>query len=530
MSEPARPAPSDPSAPPALRAAIDIGATAIRMTVAEVMPEHQIRVLEHLEHAHNLGSDVFQGGRIQQATIEESVDILRGFGRVLGEYGVDIRQGVRAVATSSVREALNRDTFVDRVYVATGIQIEVIEEAEVSRLNYAALRDVLRRHPFLTRQKVVAAEVGGGSTELLFLDQGQVIFAETHRLGSLRMREALESYHVPAQQVRAVLEQVVERSLTTVRQHLPYPRAAILLALADDVRLAARQIGTAGARSDPPRLAIADFVAFARKVVDQPPDRLVKKFGITYREAENLGPALLAYEKLAVLLKVKEIVAPALSLNDGLLLELAQGGEWSGEFRQQVTQSALTLGEKYAYDARHGQFVADLSAAIFRALRGEHRLDDRHELYLTVAGLLHEIGLFVSRNSHHKHSMYLIQNSELFGLSLRQTGLIAITARYHRKAHPDLHHEEYRALDREDRLTVAKLAAILRVADALDRHHAQSLRNLSFALEQGQFVIYVPKVDDLSLERRALEEKGGLFEELYGRKVVLRKGSPERTP
>ncbi len=527
MSEPARPPEPDPQ-PPALRAAIDIGATAIRMTVAEVRGPGEVRVLEHLEHAHNLGSDVFQNGRIRQTTIEESVDILRGFSRVMGEYGVDLKTGLRAVATSSVREALNRDTFVDRVYVATGIQVDVIEEAEVSRLNYAGLRDVLRRHPYLTRQRVVAADVGGGSTEILFLDQGEVIYAETHRLGSLRMREALEAYHVPAPQVRGVLEQVVERSLAVVRQHLPFPKAGMLLALADDARLAARHLVPEADPSHAPRIPVAKFTAFAREVVDLPPDRLVRKFALTYREAENLGPALLAYEKLAALLGVKEVVAPALGLSDGLLLELAQGGEWSDEFRAQVVRSAETLGEKYDYDPRHGRYVADLAAAIFRELRAEHRLDDRHELVLTVAGLLHEIGLYVSRNSHHKHSYYLIRNSELFGLSLRQTELIALVARYHRKAHPDLHHEEYRALEREDRLTLAKLAAILRVADALDRHHAQSLRHLSFALEDGQFVIYVPKVDDLTLERRALEEKGGLFEELYGRRVVLRKGTPER--
>jgi exopolyphosphatase/guanosine-5'-triphosphate,3'-diphosphate pyrophosphatase len=140
-----------------------------------------------------------------------------------------------------------------------------------------------------------------------------------------------------------------------------------------------------------------------------------------------------------------------------------------------------------------------------------------------VAGILHEIGLFVSTASHHKHSMYLINNSELFGLSKRDLLLVALVARYHRRAAPKPTHTGYAALDRDSRVAVSKMAAILRVADALDRSRSQRVRDISLRQENGQLVITIPHIEDLSLEQMALNLKGSVFEETFGLKVLVRK-------
>ena len=163
-----------------------------------------------------------------------------------------------------------------------------------------------------------------------------------------------------------------------------------------------------------------------------------------------------------------------------------------------------------------------MSVRLFRELQAEHQLSARYELLLHVAALLHEIGSFVSNRSHHKHSMYLILNSELFGLGRHDTTLIALVARYHRRASPQAYHEVFSTLTRDDRLAVAKMAAILRVADALDRNHMQQARELSFSRERGRFIITVGDMEDLTLERMALKDKGGMFEDIYGLEVVLR--------
>lgn len=241
-----------------------------------------------------------------------------------------------------------------------------------------------------------------------------------------------------------------------------------------------------------------------------------------YQEAETLGPALLAYAQIAKVFQVESILVPKSNLRQGLLHEVALGGAWNKEFVEQVIHSSTALGVKYAFDARHGRQVADLSVRLFRELQSEHLLGPRYETILHVAALVHEIGLFVSNRSHHKHSMYLIQNSEIFGLSQHDTLLIALVARYHRRAMPQSYHEGYAPLTRDDKLAVSKMAAILRVADALDRNHMQQVRDLAFSREKGQFAIIVRDIEDLTLERVALREKASMFEEVYGMKVVLR--------
>ncbi len=151
---------------------------------------------------------------------------------------------------------------------------------------------------------------------------------------------------------------------------------------------------------------------------------------------------------------------------------------WTAEFRNQIIRSAINLGRKFSFDEKHARHVAMLSRKLFADLQEEHQLDQRMELLLYLASLLYEIGLFINVRSNHKHAMYLIRNSELFGLSRRDLLLVSLVARYHRRSSPQPEHEGYATLDRSDRVAVAKLAAILRIAIALDETRAQRITNI----------------------------------------------------
>jgi exopolyphosphatase/guanosine-5'-triphosphate,3'-diphosphate pyrophosphatase len=166
--------------------------------------------------------------------------------------------------------------------------------------------------------------------------------------------------------------------------------------------------------------------------------------------------------------------------------------------------------------------VAELAHALFAAMKDAHGLDARYELILYVAALLHEIGAFVSSSEVHKHSMYLIQHSDLFGLSAHDVLLVALVARYHRRASPKPTHAGYGTLDRERRVAVSKLAALLRIAIALDASRSQRVRDLQCSRDGQRLIIAVPYVDDLSVEQLALRQSGSLFEEIYGMQVLLR--------
>ncbi len=504
-----------------LAAVIDIGATAIRMEIAEMIAGAEARPIESLRRGVQLGKDAFTKGRIEQATIQECVDILKDFKRVMAEYGITESEQVRAVATSPIREAANRDTFLDRVYIATGINVRAIDEAEESRLTYLAARSVTEADPALREGDVLVVDVGGGSTEVLLICKGYVTFANSYRLGSLRMRETLETYRTPVERIRAILGPSIQRMVEQITRNVPAAKLAAMVAMSGDTRFAAAQLAPKWKEEPLARLDAKAFAGFVDKVLPLSVDKIVSRYQVTYPEAETVGPALLAYVHLARAFKVEQVLVPKTSLRDGLLRDIALGGSWTDAFAGQVIHSAVALGEKYHADPGHARQVADLCLKLFDALREEHRLAPRHRVLLEVAALLHEVGGFISSRSHHKHSMYLILNSELFGLSREDTQLVALTARYHRRALPAPTHEEYMQLDRERRIIVSKMAAILRLADALDRNHNQQVRDMAIVREPDRLTITVRNVEDLTLERMAVKEKGNLFEEIYGLPVAL---------
>jgi exopolyphosphatase/guanosine-5'-triphosphate,3'-diphosphate pyrophosphatase len=297
-----------------------------------------------------------------------------------------------------------------------------------------------------------------------------------------------------------------------------------LLALGGDLRFAAAELLPRWNRRDLARLSVNTLSRFSKEIITQSADSLVKKYRLSYTDAETLGPALLTNVRLATALGIKSIYVTPISMRDGVLSEMAGARRWSDEFGEQIISSAVELGRKYLFDQRHAEHVADLAGRLFGALAEEHALGPRHELLLRTAALLHEIGLFISTRSHHKHSMYLIRNSNLFGLGPKDVLQTALVARYHRRAMPQPSHEGYAVLDRESRIEVLKMAAILRVADALDRSATQRVRSLDITVEHRRLILTVRNVTDVTLEHVAMDQKSNLFRMVYGREVVLRKG------
>jgi exopolyphosphatase/guanosine-5'-triphosphate,3'-diphosphate pyrophosphatase len=221
-------------------------------------------------------------------------------------------------------------------------------------------------------------------------------------------------------------------------------------------------------------------------------------------------------------LQVGSILVSHANLRDGLLKEMVDRDIWTDDFRQQIVNSAMELGRKYHFDEEHAVHVAMLSSQLFDGTRGDHRLDARHRLLLYVAALLHEIGAFVSNTSLHKHSMYLITNSELFGLSQEDELLVGLIARYHRRASPKPTHQGYNMLSREGRVTVAKLASLLRLAIALNTGRNQRVTKVTCKREGSKLVLLADNLDDVTLEQISLKPASGLFEEVFGLKVELR--------
>src|SRR5207344_2250604 len=206
-------------------------------------------------------------------------------------------------------------------------------------------------------------------------------------------------------------------------------------------------------------------------------DNLVNRFRLPVGEAETLLPALLVYRALLSQTAARSVVISDASLRVGMLLDftLPQGRLGAEDFERQVLASAEAVGHRFRFDRSHGHHVAMLAARLFDDLRDEHGLSDRDRLLLQTASILHDVGIYVSLRAHHKHSQYLLAAAQIFGLSNEETAIVANVARYHRRGMPQDSHLPYVALDRRDRLIVDKLAAILRLANALDAEHLQKV-------------------------------------------------------
>jgi exopolyphosphatase/guanosine-5'-triphosphate,3'-diphosphate pyrophosphatase len=506
-------------------AVIDVGTTSIRLAVAEVGADGVPRILEQPRQNVALGDDVFARGEIAPRTIETCVEVLRKFARHLEqEYRMPLDAAhVRVVATSAVREATNRDTFIDRIYVATGLEIQVVEEAELSRYTYLSVQRFRRNPIFAPGVATLVVEVGGGSTEVLALRDGKVTFTQEHRLGALRLWQLREAGGLSVPGRREVMEAHIERFASLVKSCFAAPslKAVQILAIGGDARLAASQLQPGWESKGLIAVPVKGIAKVAEAVLAQSEDELVHLYNLTYPEAETLGAALLTYVKLAQALRRSYLYVTTVNMRDGVLADLGGAAGVDEVFAEQILHAAVALGEKYNEDMAHARHVAATCLVLYDALAPQYRLEPRHRLILEVAALLHEIGVFVSTRSHHKHSMYLILNSDIFGLNSRDRELVALVARYHRRAHPLMTHELYGSATRERRLTVCKLAAILRVADALERSHSQRVRVERVDSVGNELQLLVSGVADPTLERLALEQKAALFAEVYGQRVVL---------
>jgi exopolyphosphatase/guanosine-5'-triphosphate,3'-diphosphate pyrophosphatase len=517
---------ASPNQAPVTRAVavIDIGASAVRVVIAELAPGRRPVLLEEASRAVALGKDTFSSGRIGARTIDAALKALGGFKRLMDGYGVTT---YRAVATSAVREASNADTFLDRVRVRTGIDVEVIDGAEESRLTYLAVRDCLGSHPAMQNGLALLVEIGGGSADLTLMDHGQPIQSGVYPLGAIRMRQSLGNWQGSHEQRIRLLTRHVLNVVGDIREEMPLASARHMVALGHDVRFAAGQLSEAGP-DGVQQVERERFIDFCQRVEALDQDTIADRFRLAPVDAETLAPALLVSRSLLAATAAEWLTVPDVSLRAGLLVDLARPDDEPefADFSRQVLTSAAALGEKYRYDAPHARQVARLAVRLFDELRDEHGLASRDRLLLEVAALLHDIGIFVSLRAHHKHSQYLLTAAEIFGLASEDQVLVGNVARYHRRGLPQRTHLPYMELDREDRVRVNKLSALLRIANALDAEHMQKITDVAVRREGEHWVLEVDGAGDLTMERLAATSRADLFAQVLGHDLVFRIKGP----
>ncbi|MDA3951689.1 MAG: HD domain-containing protein [Spirochaeta sp.] len=513
-------APTPPEAP-RIVSVIDVGSTAIRMVVAEINADSSWTRVDRASRPLSLGRDVFISGFLSTESMRDAVAILKGFKELLAGWKIQ-PDDVRVIATAAIREAKNRDTFLDRVQIRTGFRIDIVEGIEENHLTYIAVQHAINDlRPQFARSSSMILEVGGGTTEIMLLQRGRMVAAHSLRIGTLRVEQQVQPNMPDNDRIEEYLRENIRVNREVLNTELRLDRVKFFIAVGGDARIAAARVG----HKEGEHFSMIDrerFDGFLRDLQRRSMEECVRELKLTYTEVEGLVPALLTYKLFMDATSADQLIVPDVSIREGVLLNFAAGNRTGmrEEFSKQVLNSTIGIGRKYHFDESHGMHVAKLAVSLFDQFAAEHGMDDHGRLLLEVSGIIHDIGNFIRASGHHKHGQYIVENSEIFGLSRSDIRIVANVVRYHRGGAPATGHTAYASLRREHRMLVLKLAAMLRVADALDRGHVQRVRGFRVEKREEEVILRCDYSGDISIEEYGLRLKGRMFEEVFGYGVM----------
>jgi exopolyphosphatase/guanosine-5'-triphosphate,3'-diphosphate pyrophosphatase len=497
-------------------ACVDMGSNAIRFVASEFANEGEYSVLASERRPVRLGHGVYLSGRLDEGAMNAAVGALVDFRSEMDRLGIE---HLRAVATSAVRESNNGDDFVARVLEESGIELERISGSEEARLVHKA---VATRVP-LGNRRWLLVDLGGGSVEVSLVDQHGSIWSESHTMGSVRLLEELTEAGADPGRFRRLLEEYI--SVLRVPEGATGSQLGGYIATGGNIETLAK-LGGYPSEEGVTTLPLDTLRGVIDRLARMSFRERVDELGLREDRADVVLPAALVYDRLGVLCEADEIIVPHVGIKEGVLYDivsrLVRYHDHVDRQSREILSSAVTLGRKYLFDEAHCRHVGELALKIFDQTRQLHELPAESRKVLHAAGLLHDIGQFVSYKGHHKHSLYLISHSELPNFSDREMMLVANVARYHRKAHPSPHHHFYTALEEKDQEVVTRLAAILRLADSLDREHLQRIRDLTVRISNRDVTLWLEGTGGLLLEDWSLKKKAQLFTKVFDRKVKLR--------
>lgn len=500
-------------------ALIYMGAASISLIIGDRAADGTITPLEHLDKPLPAARDIFRTGTVSRSTMEQAASILRDFMQSIREYEIPAAR-VRLYTTNILSEATNPEVFLNRLQVTTGCDVRLLDEGEMTRLIYLAAVRLLKQNSALEQGLTMISHIGPGNTRALYFKKGRIAAYTSYRLGIFRAREAVAAME-EAENPRKLAH--FEEQIKGVVDHLAQDFSGVEIhhhvAIGAEIQSVSPHI--VAEKHGAYALTENQLASFTEKLAQLTPDQLVRRLHVHYTGSEGIVPALQTNLALARRFGDEMIYVPARDFQRDLILDLMNEGSLSGTFQEEIISSAQELAKKYKTDHKHAEHVATFAQQIFRELRHLHALEPKHELLLRVAAILHEVGMFVSAREHHKHSMYLILNTELFGISTEDRTIVALLARYHRRYNPESNHPHFSELSREERMVVFKLAAILRIADALDRSHSQRIKTIHLRPQGNRLVIQTPGVDDTTVEQIAINSKCDLFREIFGFEVLL---------
>jgi exopolyphosphatase/guanosine-5'-triphosphate,3'-diphosphate pyrophosphatase len=515
--------------------AIDIGSNSVRLMVVEVLRGGAYRILDEEREPTRLGRSVSSLGRLDDDSIDRTVQALRTFKQIAAGYQVS---ALRTIATCAVREARNGPEFCRRVREEVGLEVEVIPGDREARLAFSSVQ-----HAFdLSGKNAIVADIGGGSTEIIFATGGLIESIFSTPLGAVRLTE---QFGLGEQAAPADLARLADEVASCLKKRTTRPLFAPHF-----------MVGSGGTFT-----TLAELMMAAKKQVDIPVagykvsqaevrhllDRLAKMplrarrsmAGMTPDRADIILAGLTIIDALLTRFRVNTLVIHTRGVRDGLVREMIDdllGGAATADTDPTHRDEAIErLAAACSGELEHGRQVARLAGRIYEQLTEPLALVPGDRLLLEIAARLQDVGYVINYDQHHKHSYHLIRNSRLPGIRAHDLELVANVARYHRGAHPKRKHENLARISAEDQQRVQRMAAILRLAGGLDRSRSQLVRDVLASVSDDGVVLDVVADEEPQVDVWGAERRTELFEQVFGLPVAIRwatarKDKPAKRP
>lgn len=499
-------------------AAIDVGSHETRLYIAETPNQSAPLIIETVRRTLPIGTDTYNIGSISQPLVQECIGILAGFADKIREYKI---LDVVAVATSAFREATNCFQVLDQINRETGISIRVLSNAEEKYYHTLALSELLPDFAELIRQGTLIVDIGSGSVQATAYDKGDFIFSQNMLLGSLRLRELLADLQRLTSDYAALLEEYISSDLDNYRMLEPKKMSyENLIVLCGDLPYLKRMAvslhpGSEGAR---PFLTQKAFEMVYQRLLTDQPRGLTIDFDIPAENATLLLPTAMIMRKFLEFTGTSGFIVPSAALCDGLLLEVSvKQHDYKPRYDQirDLLSACRQIANRFRTERKHSEWVEKTALAIFDDTVKLHRLTDRHRLQLQVAAILHDCGKYINMTQHNIRSYNIIMSIELIGLSQEEREVAAYTARFYSESRLDAD-AHYNLMPENEKLLIAKLSAILRLADALDTGHKQKITELKLQIDDENLTLIVSTAKDIMLEQWSVEHTGYLYKDVYG--------------
>ncbi len=487
-----------------------IGSYGLELGIYEIAENNKLKRVDYLRHVISLGADTRQTGKISYELVEEMCKKLNEFSDVMKGYGV---KNYQIYATTAVRTAQNRQIVLDQIRVLTGFDVVVLDNAEQRFLSYKAIAAKKKDFQKFISKGTLIADVSYGSLQLSLFDKERLITTQNIQLGLTRIMGTVDMLQSDRATETQIIKDMIDAELQSFKKmYLRVREVKNVIAIGESILFLARDI-VSGKKND--RVTSDVFNAMCDKVTGMSSYQIEESFDVNEDYARILFPASILYRQIVELTGADTVWIPGTCLSDGVAANYAESIgclKFTHNFNDDILTITRSIAKRYKCNIGHGKCMEPYALAIFDATKKLHGLGQRERLLLQIATILHDCGKFISFKEAGRCGYQIIMSTEIIGLSRAELKKVADIVRYNMEPFN---------YDKSD-LTAAKLTAILRLADAMDRSHHKRLEDCRIRVKGDRLIISTSYVGDLSLEIIGVEDNADFFEEIYGIRPVIK--------